>query len=130
MAEKKENRPEQEQESFLDKAKEWADKAEDFFEDISDKFKKSDAFKKAEEFLDKADDYIENKVDDFEKSGMKDKLQAFADKMEDKTEDFLDKAGVKGKELADKANSLIEKYKKKMKEKDKPEEDSGEELKA
>ncbi len=121
---------EKEKDSILDKAKEWADKAEDFFEDVSEKFKKSEAYKKAEAFLDKAEDYIENKADEFEQSGMKDKLKAFAEKMEDKAEEFLETAGEKGKELADRANELIDKYKTKVKEKDKPDENSTGEISA
>lgn len=80
--------------------------------------------------MDEAEDYIENKVDEFEQSGMKDKLKAFADKMEDKAEEFLETAGEKGKELADRASTLLDKYKTKVKDKDKPEESSEGEISA
>ena len=58
-------------ESLLDKAKELADKAEDFFEDTAVKVKGSETFKKAGELWDKAEDYVEDKVEDLEKSGIK-----------------------------------------------------------
>ena len=97
---------------------------------MKEKFKKSDAFKKAEKFLDEAEDYIDNKVDEFEQSGMKEKLKAYAESMEDKAEEFLEKAGVKGKELADRANKLIDKYKEKVKDRDNPKDDTEGELNA
>jgi len=58
-------------ESLLDKARELADKAEDFFEETAEKVKESDTFKKVGELWDKAEEYVDDKVEDLEKSGIR-----------------------------------------------------------
>ena len=86
---------------IIEKAKEFADKAEDMMEDTVEKIRNSETFKKAENF-------IEEKMDELEESNISEKLKKFADQIEDKAEDLLEKAKVQGKKIADKADDLAD----------------------
>jgi len=113
------------EESFLDKAKKLADKADDFLEEKAEKIKKSKAFGSVSEAIDKAEDFVEDKIEDIKKSGAKEKLESFADKAEDKAEGALSKLKEFGKKVAgktaDKLEDIAENLKKKSGEDQNPE---------
>ncbi|MGD0340763.1 MAG: hypothetical protein ABSA76_03530 [Bacteroidales bacterium] len=97
-----------EDEGLLDKAKKFAEKADDFIDENVEKLKKSKTFESVTGAMDKAGNYVENKVKEAKDGKIKEKLEALADKAEAKAEEEMSKAKVAGKKLAGKAADKLE----------------------
>lgn len=97
-----------EKDGLLDKAKKFADKADDFIDENVEKVKQSKAFQSVANAMDKAGEYVEDKVEDIKSGKTEEELKAFAGRAEDKAEETISKAKEKGKKLAAKAADKLE----------------------
>lgn len=97
-----------EKDGLLDKAKKFADKADDFIDENVEKVKQSKAFQSVANAMNKAGEYVEDKVEDIKSGKTEEELKAFAGRAEDKAEETISKAKEKGKKLAAKAADKLE----------------------
>ena len=102
---------------LIEKGKLWADKAEDFFSEKLNKFKKSDAFGKLSDTFGKVEEVMETKSQEFHSGEMGAKFEAFKEKAGDQANEFLKKAKETGLKIGDVVDEQIESLKGK---KDKP----------
>ena len=91
---------------LIEKGKNMADKAEDFFTENVNRFKRSDAFEKAR-------DIIEDKADEFQSGEMGERFEAFKDKTEDQVNEFAKKAKEAGLKIGDQVDEVIDSLKRK-----------------
>lgn len=102
---------EEKKDDLMSKAKEVADKAEDFIEDSVEKIKNSGTFGKIAGFFDKVEDFIDEKVDQVKESGIIDKIEDYAEKAEDKAEAAFKKAKEAGTIISSKFKEAVDEIK-------------------
>jgi len=102
---------------LINKGKKLADKAEDFFSDKFNKFKKSDAFGKISEAIGKVEEVMETKSQEFHSGEMGAKFETLKDQTEDQVSEIIKKVRVAGLKIGDAVDEQIEALKGK---KDKP----------
>ena len=96
---------------LIEKGKIWADKAEDFFSEKLNKFKKSDAFERISGALGKVEEIMENKSQEFHSGEMGAKFEAFKDKAGDQANDLLKKAKAAGLKIGDQVDDALDSIK-------------------
>ena len=93
---------------MINKGKDLADKAEDYFEGKFKKFKKSNAFGKISDDLGKVEDMMEKKSHEFNSGEMGAKFEDFKDKAEVQANDLLKKAKEAGRKIGDQVDDTID----------------------
>jgi len=96
---------------LIGKTKDFADKAEDYFEETVDKVKRSDAFGKISGLFDKVENFMEEKSEEFQSGEMGAKFETFKDKAEDQAGEILKKVKETSRKIGDKVDESIESFK-------------------
>jgi len=96
---------------LIGKGKDFADKAEDFFTENVNKFKRSDVFGKISGAFEKARDTIEGKAEEFQRGEMGAKFEDFKEKTEDQVNEFAKKAKEAGLRIGDQVDEAIDSLK-------------------
>src|ERR1035437_6608457 len=93
---------------LIGKGKDFADKAEGFFSENVNKFKRSDVFGKISESFGKARDTIEDKAEEFQRGEMGAKFEDFKEKAEDQVNEFAKKAREASLRIGDQVDEIID----------------------
>jgi hypothetical protein len=93
---------------LIEKGKIWADKAEDFFSEKLNKFKKSDAFGKISDAFGQVEEVMETKSQEFHSGEIGAKFEAFKEKAGDPANELLKKAKETGLKIGDAIDEQID----------------------
>lgn len=96
---------------LIGKGKDLADKAEDFFTENMNRFKRSEAFGKISEAFVKTRDIIEDKADEFQRGEMGTKFEAFKEKTAEQVNEFAKKAKETSQKIGDQVDEAIDSLK-------------------
>ncbi len=93
---------------MIEKGKDLADKAEDFFEEKVNKVKSSEAFGKITDLLGKVESFMEEKSEQFHSGAMEAKIEAFKARAEVQADELLNRAKEAGVKIGDSVDQTID----------------------
>jgi len=86
---------------LIEKGKDLADKAEDFFSEKVNELKNSNIFGRISDAFGKVEEMMERKSDEFNSGEMGAKFEAFKDKADDQANELIKKAKEAGQKIGD-----------------------------
>ena len=93
---------------LIEKGKDLADKAEDFFSEKVNELKNSDVFGKISGVFGKVEEIMEKKSQEFHSGEMGAKFESFKDKAEVQANDLLKKAKEAGRKIGDQVDESLD----------------------
>ena len=96
---------------LIEKGKDFADKAEDFFSEKVNELKNSDVFGKVSGFFGAVEEFMEDKSEKFQSGEMGAKFESFKDKAGDHANELLKKAKEAGQKIGDQVDDTIDSFK-------------------
>ena len=93
---------------LIDKGKDLAGQAEDFFTEKYRKFQESDAYGKLTDAFTKVEEIMEQKSQEFQSGEMGEKFEKFRDQAETKANVFFDKLKDAGRKIGDQVDNTLD----------------------